>query len=303
MSYSGDGDTRIMSGLPRQYHTPLLSLSPSSADTRTVSLLSASNSTSSAIDIDTREGFRPLVFDVSAAVRSLIWQYMDNRSAIHYLITSKRLHSLYHSFPLTEPVNYDWFAPLLTSLRGSKSRASNRALWFVVYSAIQLVLQPIYLYLSLPVSLAADLVILALIVILPRVIPIRDLLLPDRPDCCAKPRRLHRLRQHVPLPRVLRMSEACPVTDAPNLQHVEEMRLYDSRSQPITAHKLPSSLRMLAVQLQEYGVLKTDTLPPQLTVLIMFDVGAEVLQPGTLPQSLKTDRVVQAFSWRPLDAE
>ena len=142
----------------------------------------------------------------------------------------------------------------------------------IVYGVLQLVLQPIAIHVVMPIHLTAAIVILVLCTILPCIIPIRDLLLPDRSDCCAEALRLSRLRRLVPLPRVLLLSGLCPVTDVPYLQHVEEMQSYDWKSQPITAHKLPRSLRRLSLTLYDYGVLKTDALPPRLTVLIVEEV-------------------------------
>ena len=202
-----------------------MSLSPSPHDSCSIPLLSNSAPHSSAIDINILECCPPPLLDVTPAIRSLIWQYMDNRSAIHYLSACKQLHSLYHSFPLTEPVHYERLLPFLISLRGSESRALKRAVWVLLHTVIHLVLLPIAIFVITPVNLPVAMVILVLINILRCIIPIRDFLLPDRSNCCAEARRLHRLRRQVPVPRVLRLHGTCPVTDAPYLRHAEEMRL------------------------------------------------------------------------------
>ena len=64
---------------------------------------------------------QPLL-DTTPAVRSLVWQYMDNRCAVQYLSTCTQLHSLYHSFPLTEAVSDAQFTSIL-STRHDASKA------------------------------------------------------------------------------------------------------------------------------------------------------------------------------------
>ena len=67
--------------------------------------LSSDSAHCSSHTIDIPSDNPPPLLDVIRPIRSLTWQYMDNRSAIRYLSTCKQLHALYHTFPLTEPVS------------------------------------------------------------------------------------------------------------------------------------------------------------------------------------------------------
>ena len=72
--------------------------------------------------IDTRPSSTPPLLDVAPAVRSLIWQYMDNSSAVHYLSTCSRLYELYHSFPLTEPISNNQLRSLVARTTSFRRR-------------------------------------------------------------------------------------------------------------------------------------------------------------------------------------
>ena len=93
----------------------------------------------------------------------------------------------------------------------------------------------------------------------------------------------------MPLPRIIRLASCCI---APRhltyLQHVMKAYISDSDSHPISGCKLPSTLRELLLFLHDWRDLKADTLPPRLTLLVLLDLDTIVLQPGVLPQSLRT---------------
>ena len=96
------------------------------------------HSSSSSYVLDIHPPVPPLLLDVATPVRSMIWQYMDDRTAIHYLSTCHSLHGDYHHYPLKQPLTaqqfssadymygrLSWYSRWLTLLAG---RLCNRTL-------------------------------------------------------------------------------------------------------------------------------------------------------------------------------
>ena len=225
----------------------------------------------------------PLLFDDIPPLRALVWQYMDNRSAVHYLSTCQHQYALYHSFPLTEPVSSK-------QLKSICSRtASFRHWWY----------QWLWLTWTVPISLSALLVFrLSTTDSLRVVAGITECVVvaatcafynpnpaPHCTHCCSEPTP-SRFWRAVAVPRIVAFSGWCSVFDvARYLQHAVEAHVYDHECFSLTECKLPATLRRLSLKLHSYRQLTADTLPSQL-VLAMEEVDEVVLQPGVLPQSL-----------------
>ena len=214
---------------------------------------------------------RPLsLLCIATDVRSLIWQYMDNHSAVHYLGTCSQLHALYHSFPLTEPVSIYklcHITDITRALRRSEDTPPLPGDCDLCWGLLILVFLPILLLLCM------------LVIVL-------GVLFPDRQHCCQQNSRLTRYMRVRRIPRVIRSADVCYGPALPFLQHAEELRVVDHRRTPINEYKLPRTLRRLYVALLADRNLDGNWLPPQLTALAIVGGTEDVIQPGMLPQSL-----------------
>ena len=223
---------------------------------------------------------------------------MDNRSAVHYLCTCKQLHSLYHSFPLTEAATAAQFTSIVKSAKASaasryKSAATLWACSLTVGTLLQTaaicsgLIYPLYH----PTPAVIAIAVLLFCVTLAVTIPIMRYLEPERwswQNCCDERRGVIPILRRVRVPRIIRLAGRCRKFDLPYLQHVEELYDFSALIGLSGAGMLPSSLRMLSVQLCDIGALKPDTLPRQLRVLEMHFANEEVMQPFTLPMDLMT---------------
>ena len=234
------------------------------------------------------------LLDVTPAVRSLIWQYMDNRSSLRYLSTCHQLHTLYHSFPLHEPIKEAQFTSIITRVRGSPRRMSSCGkcgIWLLVWFILNLVVLPISIILPFG-SLATAYSILLACLLLPCAVPIwwcfRWSLLPERSHCCDEGTRLTRHTRPLSVPRVIRLAGKCSAKDLPWLQHVEELQSFEWLGKSSLAASMPSSLRVLSLHLPDSRAVKLDTLPAKLTVLVLIDADGAVMQRNMLPKSLVT---------------
>ena len=210
------------------------------------------------------------LLDVIPPIRSLIWQYMDNCSAVQYLNMCKQLRSLYHAFPLCKPVSVSrliHIAEICRALRPSATLVLDADL--CVCSLILLILCPFLILVVIPLALT-------------------QLCFPDRQHCCQQNKRLTRYMRIRHIPRVIRSADFCNGAALAFMQHAEELRVMDHNITPICEYKLPSSLRRLYLALPADRLLDTDWLPSHLTVLAIFGGARDVLQPGVLPQSLTT---------------
>ena len=286
--------------LPSDSH----SLSPSEFGSLELPLLADSDHSSSHalshINNSPLNHSSPSLLDVTPAVRSLIWQYMDNRSAIHYLITCKQLHALYHSFPLTEAVTEaQWLSIVLRLYRRTFCIFGSSAVYVVVFIAF-------FVLLWLAPPQPAKFVILPILFVLFAAYPIALLLaylFPGRSHCCDEAKRLSGRMRHTPIPRIVRLTAWCGPHQLAYLQHVEEVKVVDwlvssSNSSKITtssascvsadAVQLPHTLRKLVTK--PVRKLSVDTLsgPPHLTALAMDNVSQSALQIGVLPAQLVT---------------
>ena len=255
------------------------SLTLSSPNNRTPLVLSdhAHSSSHYRVDIlNTPAGQSPLLLDAIPPIRSLIWQYMDNHSAWEYLGTCRHRRALYHSFPLTEPVSLQ----RLSAVHHIRKRLDPQ--YYPRFARIRWTLADCCIF----ALLATCIVPVLFIIGLKRLLVM--LCCPRREDCCAKAKRLRRVGRVQPIPRVIRLEKWCHPPALPYLQHAEELRLADHPGEPVTKYKLPHSLRRMFVQLLPERVLSASWLPSGLTVLALSGGTDKVLQPGVLPQSLRT---------------
>ena len=147
--------------------------------------------------------FLPPLLDVTPPIRSLIWQYMNNRSAISYLRTCRQLHALYHSFPLTEPVSLhqlSCFPVISTAIQDPVPTASPAPALPLIYSVYAAALILLYPKLLFP---AFQLILNALPVVPFGAVPVRT-------SCCDKSSQLAPYGSRVQrIPRVIRVAEKC----------------------------------------------------------------------------------------------
>ena len=246
--------------------------------------------------VSIRSKHSPLLLDGIPRLRSLVWQYMDNRSAIQYLSACRRLRRLYHSFPLTEPVSRAQFAAVdgVGGLwRGWWRRFTGDTVrpWASCYTTRQNISTLVTLVVTLRMDWSKHCTLLATVAALQTVAVLAFLipsLFPCRTHCCKGGRRLNRFRPQRPIPRIIRMADWCALDDLPYLQHAEEVHVVENTdSVRIDGCQLPHTLRRLALSLNDYSRLQVGALPPQLTALALDNLDDRVvMQSGLLPQSL-----------------
>lgn len=73
------------------------------------------------------------LLDLPPPIRSMVWSYMDNHSALAYLSSCRSLRDLYHSFPLTEAVSAEQLVRLAAADRYHllRSRLITAAQWIL----------------------------------------------------------------------------------------------------------------------------------------------------------------------------
>ena len=288
--------------LPLSHRPPSLS-----ADSLSISALTSlatlpldESARSSSHAINTRPGYPPLLLDVIPPVRSLIWQYMDNRSAVQYLRTCKQLHGLYHSFPPDRvrglPVSSSPSAGTIVSAALEPVATSVGSLGCVYL--VLCVLGTIAALATVVKNSLAGCIMLAVfftLAVVARLLfaPIlKPCLFPKRASCCDRGRLLTRYTEPVQIPRIIRLADGldltCTPEDMPLLQHAEVLCMGDSGSRPIEQCTLPHSLRKLLLSFHDYSVLLKAGPLPKLTVLVLIEVPGILLQPGVFPQSLVT---------------
>ena len=208
----------------------------------------------------------PPLLDVATPVRFLIWQYMDDRSAIRYLSTCRSLHRIYHSYPLKRSLRIKKF-----------SRAHymhGRRRWYTLWLA------------RLVGRLCHS--------TLPRL------------GCCDRDGIDGDSRLSVfgtklgPVPRVIKVKGTVWSSLLPYLKHIVEADVADDDSLPIGPYNtLPRSLRTLRLHDSPNLTLKLNTLPPRLTALTLGRLkrGAQ-LEAGVLPLSLTSLHLTGDFNTR-----
>ena len=238
----------------------------------------------------------PLLLDVATPIRSMVWQYMDDRSAVQYLSTCHSLHRVYHSYPVKRALSVDKFSHA-AYMDGRRSWSS---LCLVLLMAGNLT-SALLLLASLtlwPVALVVALGCSISLCLCNRTLP--------RIGCCGQDgvsngRLSGFLRSKLrPIPRVITVTGTIPSHLLPYLKHVVEARVVDDDSLSIGPHNpLPRSLRTLQLYDSPHLTLKPDTLPPRLTALTLGALkrGAQ-LKPGVLPYSLVKLHLTGEFNTR-----
>ena len=289
MAETGRGDDECDERALVPYHAQLLSLSA----LHSLKSPPPPNSTNCPSHIiDTPLCPRSPLLHVASDVRSLVWQYMDNRSAIRYLSACKRLRGLYHTFPLTQPVSKKQFQSI-----SSLVRLPDLPIWVYVISfalfwfCINAVMLPISFFAIALASKPAAIAVGVTFVVLPFFLPLWlwcwGFRRPPPTHCCGEDSSLDR-NGWLPMPRIGTLAGWCDTYDMACLQHVVKALVGDANGRPISQCKLPATLRELLLSLHNWRELRADTLPRQLTLLAMVGLNDVVLQHGMLPQSLMT---------------
>ena len=269
----------------------------SSHDRRPSSLHSHHCDPDVTIAIRPRYQHPPLLLDVANDARSLIWQYMDNRSAVQYLSTCKQLHALYHSFPLVERVSLTQLrsiprvATFLNTTKSSKTLGCPRWLWAGCW--LQWLCLACCVSIGLVIAAAATrsaflLVYLCLSVGITVLVKLLWSCFPQRTRCCDEGRRLTRYCKPRPMPRIVRLAAWSEARLVAYLQHVVQASVADS-SDSLHRWRLPSSLRRLMLSVHVHGELQAGILPSRLSLLQLINVRSTVtLEAGLCPDALRT---------------
>ena len=214
---------------------------------------------SSTYVLDIRPSTPPLL-DVANPIRALIWQYMDDCSAIRYLSICRSLQRVYHSYPLQRVVSAEHFSQA-EYVAGRRSRLR---LWLARIAGLLCHRQ------------------------LPHF------------GCCDADGRLPRSQPSHPIPRVIVMSGTVRSSLLPFVQHLVAADVADDDSLPIGPHNpLPRCLRTLRLYDSPNLTLKPATLPPRITALTLGGLrrGAQ-LGVGVLPHSLVSLHLTGEFNTR-----
>ena len=224
------------------------------------------SSSSSSYVLDIRPPPQPPLLDVATPIRSMVWAYMDDRSAIQYLSTCRSLHRIYHSYPLKQLLTVGQFS----RAEYMNNRVNRYSLWLACLAGY-LCKRP-----------------------LPRF------------GCCDRDgitnRPMSGLMRSTPssIPRVTFVVGTVRSSLLPYLKHIEEADVADDSSLPIGPHNpLPHSLRTLRLHDSPKLTLKPNTLPSRLTSLTLgrLKSGAQ-LRPGVLPHSLVSLHLTGEFNTR-----
>jgi len=244
------------------------------------------------------------LLDTLPPIRSMMLDYMDDRTAMHYLSTCQSLHVLYHHYPLKQAMSESAFVEA-TRLPAYFERIRRGGRWIPICVVLQVF---IFIIVAVPVVIAMPqsqrpvafaLLIAAAVVLwcgIARCVQLRR-----RADCCTSGRwRIWRRRYR--MPRVTKLSDALQeLRLAPYLQHLTELTIrYDKLYRPFgKKYPLPHSLRTLHLLDSPGLIMDADTLPPRLTSLSLGAIKNAPLPAGVLPQSLTSLQLTSGFdvSW------
>jgi len=248
------------------------------------------------------------LLDTLPPIRSMMLDYMDDRTAIHYLSTCQSLHVLYHHYPLKQAMT-EWAFRDTTQLEAYFERLMAVPVWLVLLAAA--IVFPTYIvswyyvnarsswdfwhntpWAVVPVSGVVVIVCVAYLV--------WRLVLSRRVNCCTRGRWGMWRRRHI-MPRVTRLRSAGlrDVRLLPYLQHLTELTIAYDKYKPFDKkNPLPASLRTLHLLNSPDLSLKANTLPPRLTSLSLSAVRNTPLPAGVLPESLTSLQLLYGFDTR-----
>jgi len=232
-------------------------------------------------------------------VRSLMLDYMDDRTAITYLSTCRSLHVGYHSCPLKQAMSVETFREA-TRLDDYFRRQQRVCLFLYLQSSCLFAF--VFSFLTPGTAGVVCLIVFgSLFAVMWSCIA--WLLLTRRVDCCTRGR-WGMWRGRCTMPRVTRLSEQ--LWDSrllAYLQHLTELTTLYYIDCPISKkNPLPHSLRTLHLLGSPGLMLEPHTLPPRLTSLSLGAVKNTSLPAGVLPQSLTSLELSYDFESR-IDSE
>ena len=235
------------------------------------------------------------LLDTPPPIRSLMLDYMDDRTAIRYLKTCCTLHSGYHAYPVKQAMSVATFTEVTQlDVYFDRERRRRRAWKFFSFAVLcaqlvsfikeQMALLRVLLYVYAAL-IAVDVGLYTWLHVSRRV------------DCCKKGW-WGMWRQRYIMPRVQRLSdELSDLRLLPHLQHLTELTTtYKSNWLLGTKSRLPRSLRTLHLLDSPSLTLEPDTLPPHLTSLSLAAVRNKALPVGVLPQSLTSLQLTFGFN-------
>ena len=260
------------------------------------------------------------LLELPTVLRSMLWMYLDDHSAVTYLSTCHSLHSLYHTYPLKQPLHVRHLAHL-ARIDTHFTRCSAIRHWTCVVTPVLLVVYTILMLVFLSEARhwawsrwltgqnqwgehGSDAVIYgllsmaALLAVLPSTLAFT--LFPTQRGCCDHGSRLSRYVRCTPFPRITQLSgELHDPRLLPFLKHVTEAEVWDDKTAPISKRNpLPTSLRTLRLGPSPNLKLRPYTLPPHLTSLSISKTRNNPLTPGLLPQSLLSLHLTRRFDGR-----
>ena len=237
------------------------------------------------------------LLDVPPPVRSLVLDYMDDRTAIRYLSTCRLLHAGYHAYPVKQAMSVETFREA-TQL---DAYLRLRPLLFQLCALTQLLAPCLLIPLFTQGAWHDNLILLLVSCVLSTWAwcYFAWLLLTRRVDCCTRGW-WGRWSRRYQMPRVQRLSE--PLSDArllPYLQHLTELTAAYDRLRPFgKKYPLPRSLLTLHIKSNLDLTLRPSTLPPRLTSLSLGAIKNKTLLAGVLPESLTSLHLTYGFDAR-----
>ena len=263
-------------------------------DTAPSSPLSSPSSLSHVIDI-----VRPCrLLAAPTTVRSMMLDYLDDRSTLQCLNSCQSLHAGYHQYPLKRAMSVTLVERLFkvdVHFRYRRHLTWYYTLSLTTFGVLAVVVLPILRLRGL--ALALFLVLPCAALLCGALFFIVRLCISRRKDCCARGWRLDPWRGH-PVPRVQKLNERLwKMQLLPCLQHLTELTTAYDKKRPFGTknYPLPRSLRTLTLENSPDFELKSDTLPPRLTSLSLSVIKSMPLPVGVLSQSLTSLHLTYCF--------
>ena len=226
----------------------------------------------------------------------MMLDYMDDRTAIHYLSTCQSLHGGYHHYPLKQAMSVAAFRESTQVDEYMDGVWGGKQMWV---SLAVLVLE-IALLVAIGVT-TSERVRINLTYALSSLGLLNSCrllwkLCTRRVDCCAE-RRWGAWRRRYRMPRVTRLSGGLwDMRLLPYLQHLTELATEYDKDRPFgKKYPLPATLRTLRLLDSPDLELTADTLPPGLTSLTLGAVKNRPPLVGALPQSLTSLCLTHGF--------
>ena len=243
-----------------------------------------------------------LLWDVPPPLRSMMLDYMDDRTAIRYLNTCQSLHAGYHQYPLKCAMAESLFrevTQLDAYLAPATCTRTMSRIVAILLALLLIVAIPIIILLPWPQNLLSSLV-LGFFCMTCWACCGGWPVVTRRKDCCTHGR-LGVWRRRYLMPRVIRLSDQLwDMRLLPYLRHLTELTITcdDKHRRLGNKYRLPQSLHTLRLNASPRFTLTADMLPPRLTSLSLSAIKNTPLPVRVLPASLTSLHLTAGFDTR-----